>query len=175
MNIIHNINPDRIKPDDFIAVIEINKGGKNKYELDKETGMLIMDRVLYTSTHYPANYGFVPHTLALDGDPLDVFVFCSESIVPFTLVRCYPIGCITMIDSGKEDHKLLAVPFSDPQFNNVKEINQLPSHILEELKHFLQVYKDLEPNKKTIIDKVYDSKFAQNVIFNCKERYEKSK
>ncbi len=174
MNILHDINPNRINPDDFIAVIEIPKDGKNKYEMDKDTGMLIMDRVLYTSTHYPANYGFIPHTLALDDDPLDVFVFCSQSIVPMALVRCYPIGCIKMIDNGKEDHKILAVPFADPQYNYIHDVSNMPAHVLDELQHFLQVYKQLEPNKKTIVDKVYDADYAKSIILECKDRYEKN-
>ena len=98
MNIWHNINPKRITPTDFIAVIEIDKGSKCKYELDKETGRLILDRILYTSTHYPANYGFIPRTYADDFDPLDVLVLCSESLRPMTEVRCYPIGVISMVD-----------------------------------------------------------------------------
>lgn len=106
MNIWHDINESRIKKDDFIACIEIPKGSKNKYELDKETGLLILDRTLYTSTHYPANYGFIPRTLSDDNDPLDVLVICSEVISPLTLVRCYPIGVISMIDDGMVDHKV---------------------------------------------------------------------
>ena len=103
MNIWHDISAERITPEDFIACIEISKGGKNKYELDKETGMLILDRVLYTATHYPANYGFIPRTYAGDGDPLDVLVLCQESILPLTLVRCYPIGMIRMVDGESAD------------------------------------------------------------------------
>lgn len=114
MNIWHDISEQRIKPDDFTAVIEISKGGKNKYEMDKETGLLRLDRVLYTATHYPANYGFIPRTLADDGDPLDVLVLCQEDIVPMTLVRCYPIGVIKMVDEDSIDEKILAVPFRDP-------------------------------------------------------------
>ena len=92
MNIWHNINPKRITPDDFVAVVEIPKGSKNKYELDKETGLIKLDRILHTSTHYPANYGLIPRTYADDNDPLDVLVICSETLFPMTLVRCYPIG-----------------------------------------------------------------------------------
>lgn len=114
MNIWHDISPKRIKADDFFAVIEITKGGKAKYEMDKETGLLRLDRVLYTSTHYPANYGFIPRTFANDGDPLDVLVLCSENIIPMSLVRCYPIGVIVMDDGGSEDEKIIAIPFDDP-------------------------------------------------------------
>ena len=110
MNIWHDISPDRIHQDDFFAVIEITKGGKAKYEMDKETGLLRLDRVLYTSTHYPANYGFIPRTYANDGDPLDVLVLCSENIIPMSLVRCYPIGVIIMDDGGSEDEKIIAIP-----------------------------------------------------------------
>ena len=98
MNLWHDISPERMQPEDFLAVIEIEKGSKNKYEMDKDTGMLRLDRILYTSTHYPANYGFIPRTWADDGDPLDVLVLCSESIRPMSLVRCFPIGVITMED-----------------------------------------------------------------------------
>ena len=105
MNIWHDISPKAITKDLFTAVIEIPKGSKVKYELDKETGLLKMDRILYTSTHYPANYGFIPRTFADDGDPLDVLVLCSETLVPMSLVRCYPIGVISMLDNGAADEK----------------------------------------------------------------------
>jgi len=107
MNAWHDICSSRIQPEDFLSVIEISKNSKKKYELDKETGLIILDRVLYTSTHYPANYGFIPRTLSDDGDPLDVLLLCDESIDPLVLVRSHPIGVITMIDSGKMDEKLL--------------------------------------------------------------------
>ena len=107
MNIWHDINPDRIKKDDFVAVIEISKGGTNKYELDKETGLLKLDRVLYTATHYPANYGFIPRTYAGDGDPLDVLVLCHEKIVSMALVEVYPIGVLKMIDGYQFDEKII--------------------------------------------------------------------
>ena len=116
MNILHDISPERITPDKFIAVIEISKNSKNKYELDKETGMLRLDRVLYTSTHYPANYGFVPLTLSEDGDPLDVFVYCSEQILPMSLVDVVPIGAIDMVDQNQIDTKIISVPVGDPTY-----------------------------------------------------------
>ena len=109
MNIWHDINPKRITVDEFVAVVEIPKNSKVKYELNKETGILEMDRILYTSTHYPANYGFIPRTYADDGDPLDVLVLCSQTLHPMTLVRCYPIGVIHMIDNGQRDDKIVAV------------------------------------------------------------------
>ena len=109
MNIWHDISPKRIKKDRFYAVIEISKGGKNKYELDKETGMLKLDRVLFTSTHYPANYGFIPRTYASDNDPLDVLVLCSEKIQPMTIVECFPIGVLIMEDGGARDEKMTLI------------------------------------------------------------------
>ena len=163
MNIWHEINPERIKPEDFIAVVEIKKGSKKKYELDKETGLIILDRILYTSTHYPANYGFIPHTLADDGDPLDVLILCNEEIDPLVLVRCYPIGVINMRDNGRDDQKIIAIPFEDPTFNAYRGIEALPSHIFEEMRHFFSVYKQLE-NKHTSVDVASDKDEAVKII-----------
>ena len=169
-NIWHDISPKRINPEDFIAVIEISKGSKRKYELDKETGFLILDRILYTSTHYPANYGFIPRTYGDDGDPLDVVVICSEEIDPMTLVRCYPIGVITMKDGGKLDEKIISIPFNDPNYNVYKDINELPAHIFEEMRHFFSVYKNLE-GKETVVDEVQNRERAVEIIKNCIKNY----
>lgn len=152
MNVWHDVRKERITPEDFIACIEISKGSKNKYEVDKETGMLILDRILYTSTHYPANYGFIPRTFADDGDPLDVLVLCSEPLVPLSLVQCYPIGHISMIDDGAEDIKVVAVPFKEPNMNCYTDIDMLPPHILSEIKHFFGVYKQLEGKTMTVLE-----------------------
>lgn len=133
MNIWHDIAPSRITTKSFEAYIEIPNGSKAKYELDKETGILRLDRVLYTSTVYPANYGFIPRTYADDGDPLDVLVLCDETIYPATLVRCYPIGVIKMIDGGLLDEKIIAIPFDDPTYNNYYDIQELPQHIFQEI------------------------------------------
>ena len=130
-NIWHDVRADRIRPNDFISVIEIEKGSKNKYELDKETGYLILDRILYTSTHYPANYGFIPRTYADDGDPLDVLLLCSEPVVPLTMVRSFPIGVISMVDGGSRDEKIIALPYGDPTYKDYTDIDQLPSHIFD--------------------------------------------
>lgn len=170
MNIWHDINPNRIKSTDFISVVEITKGSKKKYELDKETGFLILDRILYTSTHYPANYGFIPRTLADDGDPLDVLILTTEDIDPLVLVKCYPIGVITMMDGGKKDEKIIAIPFDDPNYNTYKDISNLPSHIFEEMKHFFSTYKQLE-GKTTAVDEVQDFNAAVKIIENCIENY----
>ncbi len=170
MNIWHNINPKRITKDDFVAVIEIEKGSKCKYELDKETGILILDRILYTSTHYPANYGFIPRTYADDLDPLDVLVLCSEPLHPMTSVRCYPIGVITMIDNGRYDEKIIAIPFHDPTYNGYKDIAEIPAHIFAEMTHFFRVYKELE-DKETAVNEVLGAEAARNVIAQAIEGY----
>lgn len=170
MNIWHDIEPDRIVKDNFYSVIEIPKGSKMKYELDKKTGMLKLDRVLYTSTHYPANYGFIPRTYAEDGDPLDVLVLCSESIFSMSIVRCYPIGVISMLDNGAIDDKIIAIPFNDPTYNSYRDISELPRHIFEEMSHFFKVYKQLE-GKETAIDEIKDREAAIKIVDHCIDRY----
>ena len=155
MNIWHDISADRIKKDDFIAVVEIEKGGTNKYELDKATGLLRLDRVLYTATHYPANYGFIPRTYAGDGDPLDVLVICQEKIVPLTLVECYPIGVMLMTDNDDLDEKIIAIPKSDPFLKNCKDI---------------EVYKQLE-DKKTEVKEMLGREEAEKIIEKCINNY----
>ncbi len=169
-NIWHDISPARIHPDDFIAVIEITKGSRNKYELDKETGHIILDRILYTSTHYPANYGLIPRTYADDGDPLDVLVICSEPLIPMSLVRCFPIGMITMRDQGKMDEKIIAIPFDDPTYNTYRSIDELPAHIVNEMRHFFRVYKSLE-GKETIVDEEQGVEAAQQTIQQALDCY----
>lgn len=173
MNIIHDISPDRIKPEEFIAVVEIPMGSKNKYEIDKETGFLILDRVLYTSTHYPFNYGFIPLTHFDDGDPLDVFVVCSQHIDPLCLVKCRPIGCVCMFDGGKKDYKIIAVALGDPQYSEIYNIKDMPSHNIDELQHFLRVYKELEKNKTTVVDRIEQSDYARSVIERAIDEYKR--
>ncbi len=170
MNIWHDISRGRINSDDFYAVIEITKGSKMKYELDKETGLLVLDRILYTSTHYPANYGFIPRTLAADGDPMDVLVLCSEPLLPHSLVRCYPIGVIIMNDNGSRDEKIIAIPFTDPTYNGYKSIKELPQHIFDEMQHFFRVYKELE-NKPTSVSEVHDAEDAKAVVLKSINDY----
>ena len=169
-NIWHDMNPKRITPRDFECVIEITKGSKKKYELDKACGLLRIDRILYTSTHYPANYGFIPRTYGDDNDPLDVLVLCSESIEPMTLVRCYPIGVISMIDNGRNDEKIIAIPFSDPTYNQYKSIDELPTHTFDEMRHFFSVYKALE-NKTTAVNEKGNREEAIEVIKKCLDNY----
>lgn len=169
-NIWHDISPKRINNEDFICVVEISKGSKKKYELDKETGYIILDRILYTSTHYPANYGFIPRTYGDDNDPLDVLLICTEPLEPLSLVRAYPIGVITMVDNGRSDEKIIAIPFNDPTYNMYTDIDQLPGHIFDEMKHFFTVYKNLE-NKDTAVNEVQGREVAVKIIGSAIENY----
>ncbi|MBQ7994661.1 MAG: inorganic diphosphatase [Bacilli bacterium] len=178
MNIWHSVSKKRIKPESFYACIEIPARSSAKYELDKESGALILDRVLYTSTHYPHNYGFIPRTLSQDGDPLDVLVICSESIVPLALVKAYPIGVLEMEDNGFNDEKIIAVAAHDPIYRGYHDISELPAHVHEEIRHFFTVYKELELGKVTSVHEIkgreaaieaiksdiaaYDEKFPDN-------------
>jgi inorganic pyrophosphatase len=171
MNIWHDIDKKRITTKSFEALIEIPKGCKTKYELDKETGLLKLDRLLYTSTVYPANYGFIPRTLAEDGDPLDVLVLCAETIYPMTLVTCYPIGMIKMIDGEEEDEKIIAIPFGDPTYNEYYDIHELPTHVFNEMMHFFEVYKALE-HKKTTVKEICHRDEAVDIINKCIAKYE---
>jgi len=170
MNIWHDISDSRVRPEKFVAVIEIPKGGKQKYEMDKSTGMLRLDRILYTSTHYPANYGFIPRTLADDGDPLDVLVLCTESLQPMCLVECYPIGIFSMTDDDELDEKIIAIPFEEPQMNCWKDIDDLPKHVFTEIQHFFQVYKSLE-HTDTSLPEVENAAAASEVIEKCLQAY----
>lgn len=169
-NIWHAMDSARIKPEDFMTVIEIPKGSKKKYELDKNTGLLTLDRILYTSTHYPANYGFIPRTYAEDDDPLDVLLLCSESIDPMVTVRSYPIGVISMIDNKRNDEKVIAIPFNDPTYHVYHDISELPEHIFDEMRHFFSVYKALE-GKETAVDEIKGQAEAVRIISESIQRY----
>ena len=131
----------------------------------------ILDRILYTSTHYPANYGLIPRTYADDNDPLDVLVLCSEPLAPLALVRCYPIGVIAMIDNGHMDQKIIAIPYEDPNYNVYHDITDLPAHIFEEMRHFFQIYKSLE-NKETAVNEVESREAAIDIINECIAKYQ---
>jgi inorganic pyrophosphatase len=171
MNPWHDIDPERITAENFIAVIEIPKGSKKKYELDKETGLIRLDRILFTSTHYPSNYGFIPRTYADDNDPLDVLVLCSETLDPLTMVECYPIGMVKMVDDEEVDEKIIAIPFHDPVYSGYRDVSTLPRHILTEISHFFEVYKALE-HSETSVKMVVDREEAVAVIRKSKTTYE---
>lgn len=170
MHAWHEVTPGEHLPYEFTAVIEIPKGSNVKYELDKATGLLKLDRILYSAVHYPASYGFIPQTLAEDDDPLDVLVLCQEPVAPLTLVSARAIGLMTMIDSGKKDHKILAVATSDPEYNTVSEAEELPAHRLAMLRRFFQDYKTLE-NKEVHVEDFAPAQATETVILEALERY----
>jgi inorganic pyrophosphatase len=174
MNIWHAVDAKRVTPEEFIACIEISAGSKNKYELDKETGALILDRILFTATHYPHNYGFIPHTLSEDGDPLDVLVICSEPIVPLALTLAKPIGLLEMNDTGFLDEKVIAVCSNDPLYNGFTDICQLPAHVSDEIRHFFTVYKELENGKHTEVKNIRGRDAAKEAIAKDIAAYEKT-
>src|SRR5260370_10544914 len=140
----HDVTPGDKLPQEFDSVIEIPYGASVKYELDKTSGLIRLDRVLYSAVYYPANYGFIPQTLAEDDDPLDVLVLCQETVVPLTIIHARAIGLMTMIDSGKPDHKIIAIATEDPEFNSYHEAAEMPSHRMLMLRRFFQDYKQLE-------------------------------
>lgn len=145
------------------ALIEIPQGSKSKYEIDKKTGLLKLDRVIYSSFHYPVNYGFIPQTLGQDNDPLDILVICSESIQPLCLVEATVIGNMQMIDNGEIDDKIIAVASKDPAVNYISNVNELPQHFIAVLRNYFEQYKVLE-NKKVEIDEFQDKEAAYKVI-----------
>src|SRR5437764_13164843 len=159
----HDVTPGEGIPAQFMAVIEIPARSSVKYELDKKTGLLRLDRVLYSAVHYPANYGFIPQTYAEDDDPLDVLVLCQEAVAPLTLVRSRAIGLMTMVDSGKKDHKILAVAMDDPEFNSFREASELPEHRLTMLRRFFLDYKTLE-KKLVEVEDFQNAEFAVPIV-----------
>ena len=166
----HDVTPGERLPAEFTSVIEIPMGSSVKYELDKETGMLRLDRILYSAVYYPANYGFIPQTYAEDDDPLDVLVLCQEAVAPLTLVGARAIGLMTMMDSGKKDHKVLAVAVNDPEYEAFREAEQLPAHRLAMLRRFFQDYKQLE-GKTVEVDDLQPAAAALPVIEAALARY----
>jgi len=166
----HDVSPGEKLPNEFATVIEIPKGSNIKYELDKRTGLLRLDRVLYSAVYYPANYGFIPQTLAEDDDPLDVLVLCQEPVDPLTIVEARAIGIITMIDSGRRDHKILAVATHDPEYNSFKDASELPPHRLAMLRRFFQDYKQLE-GKAVEVDELQSAQSTEAIIIDALERY----
>jgi inorganic pyrophosphatase len=166
----HDVTPGEGLPAEFTACIEIPAGSSVKYELDKRFGLLKLDRVLYSAVYYPANYGFIPQTLAEDDDPLDVLVFCQEAVVPLTLMHARTIGLMTMVDAGKKDHKIIAVASDDPEFNGYRQAAEMPPHRLNMLRRFFQDYKQLE-GKAVAVDEIQPAELAYPVIQDALERY----
>ncbi|DBB18690.1 hypothetical protein WJX82_010556 [Trebouxia sp. C0006] len=160
-------------PNKFNAVIEIPKGSKVKYELDKETGMLYIDRVLYSSVVYPHNYGFIPQTLCEDNDPLDVLVLMQAPVVPMSFLRAKPIGVMQMIDQGEQDDKIIAVHADDPEFRDYDDINQLPKHRLAEIRRFFEDYKKNE-HKEVKVDEFLGAELARKTITESMAMYDEN-
>jgi len=170
INAWHDVTPGKNLPKEFYVVIEIPLGSSVKYELDKPSGLIKMDRVLYSAVYYPANYGFIPQTLAEDDDPLDVLVLCQESVAPLTLVHARAVGLMTMIDAGKKDHKIIAVATADPEFNQYHEASEIASHQLLMVRRFFQDYKQLE-GKVVEVDDIQPANDAFPVIEDALHRY----
>jgi inorganic pyrophosphatase len=166
----HDISPGTQSPHEFRAVIEIPLGSSVKYELDKESGLIRMDRLLYSAVYYPANYGFIPQTLAEDHDPLDVLVLCQESVSALTIMDALAIGLMTMIDSGLKDHKIIAVAIGDPQFNAYHATGELPQHRLLMIRRFFQDYRQLE-GKAAAVDEIQPVEKAFPIIGDTLRRY----
>ncbi len=166
----HDVTPGEDMPQEFNTVIEIPFGSSVKYELDKDSGLIKLDRVLYSAVYYPANYGFIPQTLAEDDDPLDVLVLTQETVVPLTLMHARAIGIMVMIDAGKRDHKIIAVATQDPEFNIYREAAEMPPHRLTMLRRFFQDYKLLE-GKAVEVDEIQPAKAAYPIIEDALSRY----
>ncbi len=171
-----DLPPGKNPPEDIYVVVEIPQGSGIKYELDKDTGVIFVDRFLFTAMYYPFNYGFIPQTLADDGDPVDVLVISREPVVPGSVIRCRPIGMLEMRDEEGIDTKLIAVPHEklDPTYADIKTVDQLPEIIREKIKHFFEHYKELEPGKWV---KVENWKGLQDAIEEIKrgiENYKKA-
>lgn len=172
MNVWHDVSAGKKIPEQINVLVEIPKGSQNKYEVDKETGLVMLDRVLYSPMHYPADYGFIPQTLGEDADPLDALVLMNNATFPGTLIPARPIGVLHMIDQGEGDDKILCVPVKDPRFADVKTIDDLPAHVLKEIAHFFATYKQLE-NKVVEVKDWKGVDAAHKIILASIEAYKK--
>lgn len=169
----HNVDPQLDEEGLIYGIIEISKGSKAKYELDKDTGLLKLDRVLYSSVVYPINYGFIPQSLCGDGDPLDILILSQVSIQPFCLVRARVIGVMGMLDKGEADDKIIAVAATDPSVNHIHDISELPAHQIAELQQFFRDYKILEQREIKVSD-MQSKAVALQIIQENFEAYEKA-
>lgn len=172
MHAWHDVDPGPNAPNEVFAIIEIAKGSKVKYEIDKKTGLLRVDRVLHSSVVYPANYGFIPRSLAADRDPIDVLVLMQEPVQPLSIVRVRPIGMMAMVDQGEDDEKVISVHLDDPEYNEYRNINELPRHRLAELRRFFSDYKVLE-DKQVKVNEFLGPDEAKAALVESIERYDR--
>jgi inorganic pyrophosphatase len=149
LHLWHNLTPGPQLPDIVYAVVEVPKGSRNKYEYSKRAGIIKLDRVLYSPLHYPGDYGFIPQTFFEDGDPMDILVMMNEPTFPGCVIEARPVGMLKMIDKGEMDYKVLAVPATDPNFDEYHDLENLPKHFLKEVQHFFMVYKELQGTQST--------------------------
>lgn len=170
----HGVSRGAAAPDIITAIIEVPKGSNTKYELDKLSGLLKVDRILYSAVHYPANYGFIPQSYCDDNDPLDILVLGQEPILPLSMLRAKPIGVMKMIDQGECDDKIIAVHVDDPEYSDYTSIDELPQHCLKTLRRFFEDYKVLE-NKEVRIEKFLGPEEARRIIREAFELYEQHK
>ena len=170
----HHVDPRTEHEDVVRAVIEIPKGCRAKYELDKDSGMLILDRVLYSSMYYPANYGFIPKTYCEDNDPLDILVLCTENVQSMCLLEAKVIGVMRMLDQGEADDKLIAVADGDPAVRQYNDLNELPTHLLYEMRSFFEDYKKLE-NKEVKVEEFQNKEVAVQILKEALELYQVNK
>ena len=172
MNPWHDVPIGKDSPKIVSLIVEIPQGSRNRYELEKETGLMILDRVLYSPVQYPADYGFIPQTYWEDGDPLDALVIGRFPIFPNTIVKVRPIALIQMIDEGEDDSKIICVPAADPHFEHYTDKNDISDHFLRELKHFFEIYKHLQGKKVKVLN-FLGKKDAEKTIIKAKEKYKK--
>lgn len=168
----HHVHPGENSPKLVNGIIEIPKGTRAKYELDKESGLIKLDRVLYSSVYYPANYGFIPQTYCEDKDPLDILIFSQITIVPLCIVEAKPIGVMRMLDNGEADDKIIAVAAGDPSVNHVEDITSLPKYYISEMRNFFEDYKKLE-NKSVVVEDFLNREMAEQIIAESIELYKK--
>lgn len=177
MAIVHDLKAGKNPPEEINVVIEIPKGSNIKYEIDKETGALFVDRRLFTAMFYPCNYGFVPQTKEKDGDPVDVLVLGNDAVIPTSVIRARPVGVLLTADEEGEDAKIVAVPVAkiDPTFANIKDINDVPEHLQDQIKHFFEHYKELEKGKYVKVTGWANKDLASKKISEAMERYTKER
>lgn len=166
----HNVSAEENLPNIVNGIIEIPKGTRAKYELDKESGLLRLDRVLYSSVYYPANYGFIPQTYCDDKDPLDILILTQIDVVPLCIVPAKIIGVMRMLDNGEADDKIIAVGAGDPSVNHINDISELPQHFISELRNFFEDYKKLE-NKTVVVEEFFDRKTATEILQDSLKMY----